>query len=142
MTLHAATQDSFEKLAQNMGEMIEGMFRKTYVGFRPTKTWEPPINVYEEATCLIVCVELAGMRREGIDVQVVPGRLIVRGSRPDPQWSGGQATHRVHLLEIHHGPFERTIELPADLDVDGATAQYRNGYLWIQLPRTAIDETE
>jgi HSP20 family protein len=135
MSLHAATKDSFEKLAQNMGEMIDSMFQSSYVGFRPSKTWEPAVNVYEDAGSLMVCVELAGMRREEIDVQVLPGTLTIRGTRADPDPPEEEGPCRLHLLEIHHGQFSRTISLPENLDVDGARAQYRNGYLWVRLPK-------
>lgn len=135
MSLHVATEDSFERLAENMGEMIDGMYQANYVGFRHTKAWEPPINIYEGDECLMVCVELAGMRRDKIDVQIVPGQLTVRGARPDPEPPEEGRPSRLHLLEIHHGQFERVIRLSNDVDVDNARAQYRKGYLWIRLPK-------
>lgn len=135
MNLRLANKDSFDRLAENIGEMFDCMLQKSYVGFRPSKDWEPPINVYEAPSAMIVCVELAGMRREKIDVQVMPGRLTIRGMRPDPRPPGHTGPFRVHLLEIHRGLFARTIELSDDLDIDGAQAQYKNGYLWIRLPK-------
>ncbi len=135
MKIQLGTQDSFERLAKGMGQMIDDIFRASYVRFHPSKAWEPPINVYESSTALMVCVELAGMRREEIDVQVKAGRLTIRGARPDPDVPADQKPCRLHLLEIHHGPFERTIELPNGLDLDSAQAQYQNGYLWIRLPK-------
>jgi HSP20 family protein len=119
-----------------MGEMVESIFKTSYVGFRPSKTWEPPVNVYERSDCFIVCVELAGMRRADIDVQVMPGQLIICGTRPDPQLQREQGPYRVHLLEIHHGEFSRAVELPSGLDIDKTQAKYLNGYLWIRLPKS------
>ncbi len=138
MTLGTGSQDSFEQLAQSMGQMIDDIFRSSYVGFRSSKAWEPAVNIYEDATGLIVCVELAGMRREEIDVQVKPGRLTIRGSRQDPP-AGREQPCRLHRLEIHHGPFARDLDLPAGLDLDSAQAEYHNGYLWIRLPRSFPD---
>jgi len=142
MNVQVATKDSFEKLAQNMGEMIESIYQSSYVGFRPDKAWEPPVNVYEQPDCLIVCVELAGMRREDIDVEVGPGRLIVQGVRPDPQLPKSDTPCRLHLLEIHQGPFARTIALPSEFDVGNTQAQYREGYLWIRVPKGPTQQTE
>lgn len=137
MSLHVGTKDSFEKLAQNMGEMIDHMFQSSYVGFRPSKAWEPAVNVYEDRASVTVCVELAGMRREEIDVQVLPGELTLRGTRPDPRPDDPEPPCRLHLFEIPHGRFLRTITLPEDLDIDNARAQYRNGYLWIRFPKVS-----
>jgi HSP20 family protein len=133
MKIHVGSQDFFDQLAKSMGQMIDEVFRSSYVGFRPSKTWEPSINIYEDPAGLVICVDLAGMSREEIDVQVTPGRLTVRGTRLDPQWSKEQNPCRVHLLEIHHGPFFRAVDLPADLDLDKTQALYRNGYLWVRL---------
>ncbi len=135
MTVRLGTEDSFDRLAQHMGEMVDCLFQKSYVGFRPSKGWEPAINIYEDADHLIVCVELSGMCRNDIDVKVEPGRLIVKGMRPDPEAPDQERPLRVHHLEIRHGPFERTLNLPLSLDIDATRAQYRNGYLWVFLPK-------
>jgi HSP20 family molecular chaperone IbpA len=37
-------------------------------------------------------------------------------------------------LEIDYGPFERRVELPAEVDVEQARAEQENGLLWIYLP--------
>ncbi len=138
MHVRVASEDSFERLAQNMGEMVDSIFQGSYVGFRSTKAWEPSVNIYENPACLLVCVELAGMRRQDIDVQVMPGRLTIRGARPDPPLPDEEAPCRMHLLEIHNGPFARTINLPAGLDLDHTHAQYRHGYLWVRLPKQEV----
>jgi HSP20 family molecular chaperone IbpA len=55
---------------------------------------------------------------------------------------GHQGPHRVriHLMEIDHGGFCREVELPEDVDKDRIAANYRNGMLWIELPKTAVRE--
>jgi HSP20 family molecular chaperone IbpA len=37
-------------------------------------------------------------------------------------------------MEIDYGPFEREVILPADVEVNKAHAEQRNGLLWISLP--------
>ena len=52
--------------------------------------------------------------------------------------AGGPAEHkrvRIHLMEIDHGSFCREVELPEDVDRDRIAANYRNGMLWIELPK-------
>ncbi len=135
MKVRLANQDSFERLAQSMGDMIDKLYHNSYVGFRSSKSWEPPVNVYEDAEQVLICAELSGMRRDDIDVQVTPERLTIRGSRSDPRLPDQPSPCRVHLLEIRHGPFSRTINLRPNLDIDNAQAQYCNGYLWVRLPK-------
>jgi len=39
------------------------------------------------------------------------------------------------LMEIDHGHFVRDVELPHDVHSEQITATYRNGMLWIELPK-------
>ena len=48
---------------------------------RPSVAWRPPLNVYVFADRFEVCVELAGMLKSGIEVQVESSRLVIRGHR-------------------------------------------------------------
>ena len=41
----------------------------------------------------------------------------------------------VHLMEIDHGTFCRTIEVPANVEQDQIAANYHLGMLWITLPK-------
>ena len=61
-------------------------------------------------------------------------------SHPGPGAGGvaAGAEHRrirIHLMEIDHGAFCREVELPEDVDRERISATYRNGMLWIELPK-------
>jgi HSP20 family protein len=78
--------------------------------FRPTATgWEPPIDVLEIETGLLVVVALPGVRREDMEIVIGHGELLVRGTR---RWPGLQRPARVHRIELPHGNFERRLPLP------------------------------
>jgi HSP20 family molecular chaperone IbpA len=42
---------------------------------------------------------------------------------------------RVHMMEIDHGAFFREVELPERAAESKISAHYRNGMLWIELPK-------
>jgi HSP20 family molecular chaperone IbpA len=96
--------------------------------------WQPAMNAFRCERAISICLDLAGIDRSHIDVRVESSRVIVRGVRPAPE----PRDHPVKLLalEIDYGPFERVIELPADaeVDVDRAGAEQKDGLLWIHLP--------
>jgi HSP20 family protein len=97
--------------------------------------WVPAINAYRCQTCVRICVDLAGVDRSVIDLTVEPRRVVIRGTRelPEPTHAEG---HAVQLLamEIDYGPFRREVPLPAEVEIDQAHAEQRNGLLWISLP--------
>ena len=169
----------FSNLARQAGKMMDQFQKGFYV--YSSDTWTPNVNLYETGATYLVCVDLAGVEKEKIDVEVADSRLKLRGARSVPTYEpdeppaarqptrrgtqaprgagahegdGGHAgspaeradqpeqtephAHkmRVHLMEIDHGPFTREVELPPDADKAGITATYRNGMLWIEIPKT------
>jgi HSP20 family molecular chaperone IbpA len=101
----------------------------------PVDAWSPAINAYALADRLEVCVDLAGVERESIDLRVEPTRLTIQGVRqpPEPPHDPQQRV-QILALEIDHGPFERTIVLPRAVATDKVSAEQRNGMLWVRLP--------
>ena len=97
--------------------------------------WQPAINAYRCETCIRICVDLAGVDRSVIDLTVETRRVLIRGTRQLPEPSHAEG-HAVQLLamEIDYGPFEREMTLPAEVEIDKAHAEQRNGLLWISLP--------
>ena len=103
---------------------------------RPTVAWRPPLNVYVFGDRFEVCVELAGMAKSDIEVQVESRRLVIRGHREPPEQSCGQpACGRILVMEIQDGSFERTLEFHFDIAMERVEARQENGWLWIVLPK-------
>jgi HSP20 family protein len=95
--------------------------------------WQPSINAFRCERGVRICVDLAGVEKSSIDLALEPRRVVVRGSRNPPEPTSERAVQLL-ALEIDYGPFEREIDLPIDIDVEGAHAEQANGLLWITLP--------
>jgi len=63
--------------------------------------------------------------------------LILTGNRVAPGLPDPSDCVQLLMMEIDHGKFRRTLELPDDIDVDGISAAYRNGYLRVRLPKSS-----
>ena len=136
MPLDTATEPPFRNLAGQVNKIMDQM--KGYYSFCPSETWTPNVNLYEIENAYLVCVDLAGVDKEKIEVEVSENRLMLRGTREVPKYMDVIDAHtriRVHLMEIDHGAFCREVELPADVAQPEIQAEYRNGLLWINLPR-------
>jgi HSP20 family protein len=141
MSFTTAADPPFQNLARQARQAMEQM-HKGYYGFYPSDTWTPSVNLYETAGAYLVCVDLAGVDKEKIDVEVQENRLRLRGTRVVPMKDGGEdgaegdgKRVRVHLMEIDHGSFSREVELPENVDAERIAAEYRNGMLWIEIPK-------
>jgi HSP20 family protein len=101
----------------------------------PDATWLPDVNVYAYADHIEVCVDLAGVRKQDINVEVEPRRLVVRGHRQPPdRGCESAACCRILVMEIADGSFERVLEFPVMVDTSRVVAKQDNGWLWITLP--------
>lgn len=95
--------------------------------------WVPNTDVYLAEGGLVIKVELAGMKKEDLELTIEGNRLKISGHRPD----GCRAAKCQFLvMEINYGAFESMIELPAGYDLNGAKASYQNGFLRIDVPES------
>ena len=96
--------------------------------------WVPNTDVYATEGSLVIKVELAGMRKEDLELTVEGNRLKISGQRPD----GCRAPKCTFLvMEINYGAFESIIEVPAGYDLSQAEASYQNGFLRVVVPELA-----
>jgi len=97
----------------------------------PETQWVPNTDVYLAEDCLIIKVELAGMRREDLQLMIEGNRVRISGHRPD----GCRAPKcKFLVMEINYGAFESILELPDGYDLSRARASYQNGFLRVEVP--------
>lgn len=107
-------------------------------GFEPRQqatedgaVWTPPIDVYEADNELIVRVELPGMDREAIAVELEDDVLAISGVRPRIEPEGARLRH----AECVSGAFRRRFRVGVPMEAEGVRARYTNGVLEVHLPR-------
>lgn len=138
--MHSTSDPPFSKFTRQAGKILESV-TQGYCGFAHTdQTWAPSVNLYETPESYRVCVDLAGVDKDLIELSVHGQLLLIRGQRQMPRSphsarGAGPQKARVHRMEIDHGSFAREVELPADIDPRAISATYRNGLLWIELPK-------
>ena len=131
-------EKGFSSLADQMGRWLDRVLGPDYNRFSASAGWKPSINLYEDVSAMYIAVDLAGVHADAIDLRVEGGLLVLAGERPGPrpeQVGPAPGPLRVHLMEIDHGPFHRTVKLPETIDADRIEAGYRNGFLWVCVPK-------
>jgi HSP20 family protein len=92
-------------------------------------TWSPPTDVFENDENLIIKIEIAGMKKSEIIINIEDNILMVTGSRNE---SGERRAYR--QMEIRFGEFNASVELPEGLLLEKAVADYDDGFLTIIIP--------
>src|SRR5438094_654801 len=90
------------RLRQLHGQLGEIAFQLTQVQFShfgPPKHWQPALNAYRCADCMTICVDLAGVDRSLIDLQVEPQRVLIRGRRHAPEPTAAE-TKTMQILAL------------------------------------------
>jgi len=96
--------------------------------------WVPNTDMYVAESGLVIKVELAGIRREQLELSAEGSRLTIQGLRPD----GCRAPKcKFLVMEINYGAFQSVIEIPAGYDLSQARAVYQNGFLRVDVPKLA-----
>ena len=96
--------------------------------------WTPPVDLDEPADAYILTAELPGLRREQLDIHAEERRIVIRGARgADP--GRDIPCEQYHRVERGHGRFSRAFSLPESIDVDGITADLKDGILTVAIPK-------
>jgi HSP20 family protein len=89
--------------------------------------WTPPSDIYETESGYVIAMDLPGINRDGLEIDIDENRLVVKGTR-----SVEEPTHR---SERPRGKFLRTFSVPGSVDQAGIGAEYKDGVLHIRLPK-------
>ena len=93
--------------------------------------WTPPVDLYETADVFVLTAELPGLTRNEIEIHAEDSRVVIRGARAGGQYSCEQ----YHRVERGHGRFSRAFMLPEPIDVEGVTADLKEGLLTLTMPK-------
>ena len=90
-------------------------------------------DVFDDAEKVVVRIEAPGMRREDFNVEVDGEMLTVWGEkRIDREATEG----RWRSVQSAYGLFRRDVALPVSVKADKTKANYRDGVLRVELPKS------
>lgn len=92
-------------------------------------------DVFEDERRVVVRLEVPGMDKQELDIEVQGDALIVRGEK---RFERESTEGRYRLLQCAYGSFRRVVPLPAAVLTDQAKANYANGVLRIELPKAEM----
>ncbi len=119
-----------EDLHQRMGQLMESVFGPEPFT-TPTPVWSPLADVEETDEAYLVQVDLPGVRREDVTVEVVGNELAVHGEVKERERTGV-----LHRRARRYGRFDYRLTLPADVDADQVSAELADGVLTVRVPKT------
>jgi HSP20 family protein len=101
--------------------------------------WVPEIGVFERDNRLVTTVDLPGLKKEDVKVEVTDGNLTVSGER---RIESEEKKDNVYRRERAYGSFYRTVPLPEGAKLDDVKATFADGVLEITVPLPAKAEAK
>jgi HSP20 family protein len=92
--------------------------------------WQPAVDVYRTPKGWLLKFDLAGVRPEDVSLTVEGCRVTIRGVRRDLLTEEGC---RYYRMEITYNHFERSVDLPCNVEPASVATDYRHGMLLVHL---------
>ncbi len=92
----------------------------------------PVVNTREADDAYYIEVELPGVKKEDISIDVNDDTLTISGERKVKE---EHKEDNFYKVESVYGKFERSFSLPEDVDTDKIEATSKNGVLEIKIPK-------
>jgi len=90
--------------------------------------WTPASDIYETDSGYVIAMDLPGIDREALEIDIDDNRLTVKGIR-------SIAELKQHRSERPRGKFLRTFSVPGSVDQGKIGAEFKDGVLQITLPK-------
>lgn len=97
-----------------------------------TGRWSPVVDIYETDESVILKVELPGMTKDDITIEINENNLILKGERT---FQKDIKEENYHRIERSYGTFSRSFTLPDTVDRDNVNANFKDGILEITIPK-------
>lgn len=131
MTLMKYTRPNRNVMSKQFSDIMDEFFNDAVQSRRDN--FVPSIDISETDDEFQISAELPGMEKEDITVNLENNRLFISGERTLEKEDKGKKYHRV---ETKYGSFERSFQLPDNVDEDSISATYDNGLLNITIQKS------
>jgi HSP20 family protein len=127
-------------LLRQMTSELDRMFEDPWALGWPSlkiekEMWAPKVDVLEKDNRLITRVDLPGVKKEDVSVEVADGRLTLSGERKSE--TENKNNGNVYRAECEYGSFYRTVPLPEGVKPEDVKATFANGVLEVSVPLPA-----
>ncbi len=115
----------------------DSFFKNRTNNLEKKESWYPAVDILNEKDHVILNVELPGMQKEDITINIENKELSISGKRK-PENDEKKDTY--YRKEIRSGSFKRSFSLSDDVLTDDVNADFKNGMLKITLRKDVSKE--
>ncbi len=125
----AAGWDPFREL-DDLAERVNSLWETGFGG--QLDRWAPSADVEEAEDAYTIEIELPGVQRDDVDVELVDRVLTVSGEVKEKERTG-----ILHRRTRRVGRFHYAVTLPDEVDAENVDARLHDGVLSVRVPKSA-----
>ncbi|HET7461871.1 MAG TPA: Hsp20/alpha crystallin family protein [Longimicrobium sp.] len=129
-----AIAPTYNRLSADPFGLLDQVFGNAGARTNANMMRAPETDVVETEREIRVLVEMPGLKRENIEVDVENNVLTIRGEKREERTEGQDG--RYHLAERRWGTFARSFVLPRDVDAENIQAGFEDGVLTVRIPKS------
>ena len=134
-TWHSMRGNQFPELDDFFDDAWNMFPRMLTPSTRNEVSYAPVCDIRESDKEYVVAMDVPGMAKENISIEVSGNTIYVSGERKQEREHRDKEGHRSHVTERRFGRFERSFKLPSDADVSHVKATCDGGVLEIEIPK-------
>jgi HSP20 family protein len=123
----------------SMREHMNALFNDSL--FRPGRrdddvalgVWSPSVDMFEKDGKVVIKAELPGLEKKDLNLEINNGVLTLKGER---KYDNEVKEENFYRREMSYGKFIRSFTLPAEVDADKIKADFQNGLLTVEVPKS------
>ena len=130
------TPDNF---IQSVNDEISSILNRNFDSFFPEYIYNDeehkcamPVEIDEKEKEYCVKAELAGVKKEDLDIDLEKNRLTISAKKEEEQREDSKGFRK---SEFKYGEFSRTVYFPDEIDIDKTSAKLEHGILKINAPK-------
>jgi len=119
-------------LRREMDNLWRGFFGEAPLARTFTEEWSPTVDISESKDNFIIKIELPGMDEKDVNVSISENILTIKGEKKKEEVDKDE--HH-YFCERCYGAFQRSFQLPTNVQGDKVEATFDKGVLKITLPK-------
>lgn len=128
-----SSRDPFDSMRMELRRFADSLERDMGISTTArTSSFYPAIDVKDQGSEYVVSVEIPGVDRHDVKLEINNGLLMVQGQKQEEKKEERKNYYR---MESAFGFFQRTLNLPLDADEEKVSAKFKNGILDIHIAK-------
>lgn len=121
-------------IQRRFDRLLEDVFSPVTIETQNVMDYTPPCDVEETDTHYVVSLDVPGMAKENLNVEVSGDCLVISGSRKEEHIS---KRGEPQITERYQGRFYRSMSFPGLTEESKIEAIYKDGVLRVAVPKAA-----